>query len=173
MTAAAAAVAAAYEAVSGEQWDRTGRRSDGATFTVDTFARYHLHDLVHHAHDVSHITKRVTVASYEADAEAYAAGQPPVSGEVAAAVEGFAGLLENGARVLEVGSGSGRDATAARGAWPVGPPYRHHPGLRPPAPGRGPRGDRPRPAGRRPRRSRARGAVRRGLGLGQPAPRAS
>ena len=77
---------------------------------VDTFARYHLHDLVHHAHDVSHITKRVTVASYEADAEAYAAGQPPVSGEMAAAVEGFAGLLENGARVLEVGSGSGRDA---------------------------------------------------------------
>jgi len=110
VTAAAAAVAATYQGVSGDQWDRTGRRSDGATFTIDTFARYHLHDLVHHAHDVSHITKRVTVASYEADAEAYAAGQPPVSDEMAAAVEGFAGLLENGARVLEIGSGSGRDA---------------------------------------------------------------
>ncbi|MEJ7795228.1 MAG: class I SAM-dependent methyltransferase, partial [Nocardioides sp.] len=111
VTAAAAAVAATYQGVSGDQWDRTGRRSDGATFTIDTFARYHLHDLVHHAHDVSHITKRVTVASYEADAEAYAAGQPPVSDEMAAAVEGFAGLLENGARVLEIGSGSGRDAS--------------------------------------------------------------
>jgi len=111
LTAAAAAVAGAYEEVSGEQWERTARRSDGATFTVDTFARYHLHDLVHHAHDVSHITKRVTVASYEADAEAYAAGQPPVNDDMAAAIEGFAGLLENGARVLEVGSGPGRDAT--------------------------------------------------------------
>ncbi len=111
VTRTAAAVAAAYEGVTGDQWERTGRRSDGATFTVDTFARYHLHDLVHHAHDVSHITKRVTVASYDADAEAYAAGQPPVSDDVVAALDGFAGLLENGARVLEVGSGSGRDAT--------------------------------------------------------------
>ncbi len=110
VTAAAAAAAGAYEEVSGDQWERTARRSDGAAFTVDTFARYHLHDLVHHAHDVSHITKRVTVASYEADAEAYAAGQPPVTDDMAAAIEGFAGLLENGARVLEVGSGSGRDA---------------------------------------------------------------
>jgi hypothetical protein len=31
---------------------RTGRRSDGAVFTVDTFARYLLHDPVHHLHDV-------------------------------------------------------------------------------------------------------------------------
>ncbi|MGZ5398880.1 MAG: class I SAM-dependent methyltransferase [Nocardioides sp.] len=110
VTAAATAVAAAYEGVSDEMWERAGRRSDGASFTIDTFARYHLHDLVHHAHDVSHITKRVTVASYEADAEAYTAGQPPATEEMVAAVEGFAGLLENGARVLEIGSGSGRDA---------------------------------------------------------------
>lgn len=110
VSAAAAAVAAAYDTVSGDLWERSGRRSDGARFTVDTFARYHLHDLVHHAHDVSHITKRVTVASYEADAEAYVAGQTPASDEMAAAVEGFAGLLEHGARVLEIGSGSGRDA---------------------------------------------------------------
>ncbi|MGZ8751234.1 MAG: class I SAM-dependent methyltransferase, partial [Pseudonocardia sp.] len=111
LTAAATAVAAVYEGVVAEQWQRTGRRSDGATFSIDSFARYHLHDLVHHAHDVSHITKRVTVASYEADAEAYAAGHVPASDDRAAAVEGFAGLLENGARVLEIGSGSGRDAT--------------------------------------------------------------
>ncbi len=110
VTAAAERVAAAYESVCGIQWQRTGARSDGAVFTVDTVARYHLHDLVHHAHDVSHVTKRVTVASYDADAAAYAAGQPPVSEDLTAAIEGFAGLLANGARVLEVGSGTGRDA---------------------------------------------------------------
>ena len=31
---------------------RTGRRSDGAVFTVESFARYLLHDPVHHLHDV-------------------------------------------------------------------------------------------------------------------------
>ena len=112
VTAAAETVASAYEQVAGDQWDRTGSRSDGATFTVDTFARYHLHDLVHHAHDVSHITKRVTVASYEASAEAYAAGQPPLSDDVRAAIDAFVALLPTGSRVLEIGTGSGRDALA-------------------------------------------------------------
>ncbi|HYH34477.1 MAG TPA: class I SAM-dependent methyltransferase, partial [Nocardioides sp.] len=107
---AAEAVAASYEQVSTEQWNRTGRRSDGAVFTVDSFARYHLHDLVHHAHDVSHITKRVTVASYEASAQAYRDGVPPMSPDTRAAVDRFAAALPEGARVLEVGSGSGRDA---------------------------------------------------------------
>ena len=39
--------------------DRAAQRR--RAFTVDTFARYHLHDLVHHAHDVSWVdlTKRV------------------------------------------------------------------------------------------------------------------
>jgi hypothetical protein len=32
---------------------RTGRRSDGASFTVESFARYLLHDPVHHLHDVN------------------------------------------------------------------------------------------------------------------------
>ena len=27
-------------------------RSDGARFTVDSFARYFIHDLIHHVHDV-------------------------------------------------------------------------------------------------------------------------
>jgi hypothetical protein len=31
---------------------RPGRRSDGASFTVESFARYLLHDPVHHLHDV-------------------------------------------------------------------------------------------------------------------------
>ncbi len=112
LVAAAEAVASRYATVTGDHWQRTGRRSDGATFTVDTFARYHLHDVVHHAHDVSHITKRVTVASYDASAEAYRDHAPTLSPETAAALDRFVDALPEGARVLEVGSGSGRDAAA-------------------------------------------------------------
>jgi hypothetical protein len=50
---AAEKLAAEFEGVSGEQWQRTGNRGDGARFTVDTFARYFLHDPVHHLHDVN------------------------------------------------------------------------------------------------------------------------
>jgi hypothetical protein len=32
-------------------WERTGTRSDGAHFTIDTFARYFIHDPIHHLHD--------------------------------------------------------------------------------------------------------------------------
>ena len=110
VTAAAETVAAAYERVSGEQWNRTGRRSDGAVFTVDSFARYHLHDLVHHAHDVSHITKRVTLESYQAQAEDYAEATQQLPDVLGAAMDRFAADLGDGARVLEVGSGAGRDA---------------------------------------------------------------
>ncbi len=46
------ALADAFDAVAGDQWARTGHRSDGATFTIDTFARYLVHDPVHHVHDV-------------------------------------------------------------------------------------------------------------------------
>ena len=42
-----------FAAVRPEQWARTGRRSDGAVFTVESFARYFVHDVVHHLHDVS------------------------------------------------------------------------------------------------------------------------
>ncbi len=47
-----ARLAAAFDAVTPEQWARTGKRSDGARFTVDTFSRYLLHDPVHHVWDV-------------------------------------------------------------------------------------------------------------------------
>jgi hypothetical protein len=47
------ALAASFDRVSGDQWERTGTRSDGARFTVDTFARYLVHDPVHHLHDVT------------------------------------------------------------------------------------------------------------------------
>jgi hypothetical protein len=49
---AAEKLAAEFDSVSGAQWQRTGKRSDGARFTVETFARYFLHDPVHHLHDV-------------------------------------------------------------------------------------------------------------------------
>jgi DinB superfamily len=48
---AAAELVAAFDAVTPEQWERTGRRSDGANFTVETFARYFIHDPIHHLHD--------------------------------------------------------------------------------------------------------------------------
>ncbi|RYU12465.1 DinB family protein [Nocardioides iriomotensis] len=52
LVAAAEAVAVRYAGVEGDLWRRTGRRSDGAVFTVDSIGRYHLHDVVHHLYDV-------------------------------------------------------------------------------------------------------------------------
>jgi hypothetical protein len=49
---ATGAVADRYASVSGTDWDRPGRRSDGARFTVDSLGRYHLHDVEHHLYDV-------------------------------------------------------------------------------------------------------------------------
>ena len=50
---AAGPLADRFDGVAGEQWQRTGHRSDGATFTVETFARYFIHDPVHHLDDVA------------------------------------------------------------------------------------------------------------------------
>src|SRR5690606_16981276 len=47
------AMAAGLDAVPPKAWGRTGRRSDGAAFTIDSFSRYLLHDLVHHEWDVN------------------------------------------------------------------------------------------------------------------------
>jgi hypothetical protein len=51
LAAAADTLATRFEGVSGPAWSRTGTRSDGAHFTVATFARYFIHDPVHHLHD--------------------------------------------------------------------------------------------------------------------------
>ena len=48
-----AALADAFDAVHSGQWARPGQRSDGAVFTVASFSRYLLHDVVHHGWDVT------------------------------------------------------------------------------------------------------------------------
>jgi hypothetical protein len=53
LVAAAEDLAEAFDTVRDDQWGRPGRRSDGASFTVETFARYMIHDPVHHLWDVS------------------------------------------------------------------------------------------------------------------------
>lgn len=52
LTEAAALLAADFEAVPDGAWVRRGLRGDGSVFTVDTLARYFIHDPVHHLHDV-------------------------------------------------------------------------------------------------------------------------
>ena len=49
---AAKRLAASFSDVKADQWQRTGFRSDGAHFTIDSFARYLIHDPIHHLHDV-------------------------------------------------------------------------------------------------------------------------
>ena len=46
-------LAALFDSVKGERWQRTGYRSDGAAFTVDTISRYFIHDILHHLKDVN------------------------------------------------------------------------------------------------------------------------
>jgi hypothetical protein len=52
LTTAGLSMANALDGVAPTSWQRTGLRSDGAMFTVDTFARYFLHDPTHHVVDV-------------------------------------------------------------------------------------------------------------------------
>ena len=49
---AADKLATRFDGVVGDQWQRKGHRGDGAEFTVSTFARYLIHDPVHHLWDV-------------------------------------------------------------------------------------------------------------------------
>jgi hypothetical protein len=52
LCAAAEAAAASFEAVGPGDWQRTGRRSNGSRFTIETLGQYFLHDVIHHLHDV-------------------------------------------------------------------------------------------------------------------------
>jgi hypothetical protein len=55
LAAAATELASAFEQLSPDQWVRVGRRSDGASFTVSSMAKYLTHDLVHHRRDVREV----------------------------------------------------------------------------------------------------------------------
>jgi hypothetical protein len=52
LMAASDALTARFATVTAEQLDRTGFRSDGAAFTISSFAKYFVHDPIHHAHDI-------------------------------------------------------------------------------------------------------------------------
>jgi hypothetical protein len=52
LTVAGDAVARSFDGVAGPGWTRTGRRSDGASFTVESLGRYFAHDWIHHLWDV-------------------------------------------------------------------------------------------------------------------------
>lgn len=53
IVSAGSTLADAFDAVPDDAWQRTGRRGDGARFTVESFARYLIHDPVHHLWDVT------------------------------------------------------------------------------------------------------------------------
>ncbi len=116
LAAAAELVAATYDGISGDQWQRPGRRSDGSVFTAESLGRYHLHDVVHHLHDIGHDPRSMTVAAYSGSAAAYAAGTAAMPDSVQRVLDRFAATLGAGARVLEIGSGPGRDALALEAA---------------------------------------------------------
>jgi SAM-dependent methyltransferase len=112
---AAEAVAAAYDGVPVDDdatWGRPGFRSDGSEFTVDTLGRYHLHDIVHHAWDVRSEVTRAVVEAYDAQADAYVEATAPFNDQVRERLEAFVATVGEGAHVLEIGSGGGRDARA-------------------------------------------------------------
>jgi hypothetical protein len=52
LTTSGEELAEAYSRVGGEDWARTGVRSNGSVFTVESLGRYLLHDLFHHVWDV-------------------------------------------------------------------------------------------------------------------------
>ena len=55
LVADAAALADAFDTVA--DWSRPGRRSDGVSFTIETFAKYFIHDPIHHLWDVTKLVE--------------------------------------------------------------------------------------------------------------------
>ncbi len=112
---AADVVAARYDAIKDapeETWARRGLRDNGSEFTVDSIARYHLHDVLHHSHDVRDTAVQATAAAYDVDAEAFSDATSELNDGVRAELDWLAGAVGAGASVLEIGSGGGRDAIA-------------------------------------------------------------
>ena len=113
LTATAEQAAATYDALVGDDWSRPGRRSNGDVFTIESIGRYHLHDVVHHLWDVA---GALTVAGYHRQAAAYRDAGQPLPDSIRVAIDGLVAALPPGARVLEIGSGAGRDAAALEAA---------------------------------------------------------
>ncbi len=112
LVAAADAVAQRYDALvqaPEETWARRGLRSNGSEFTVDSLARYHLHDVLHHTHDVRDTAARATVAAYDGNAVDYSDATWELNDELRKELDDFALAVEAGV-VLEIGSAGGRDA---------------------------------------------------------------
>jgi SAM-dependent methyltransferase len=112
LVAAAYAVADVYASVPDDDWGRKGFRSDGSVFNIASLGRYHLHDIEHHLNDVAHLADRATIAAYDAHADDYAIGTAEMPDEVTANMVRFVGAVGTEARVLEIGTGPGRDALA-------------------------------------------------------------
>ncbi len=113
LAAAAESIAQRYDALVGapeETWARPGLRDNGTEFTVDSLSRYHLHDVLHHSHDVRHVAARATVTAYDGDTEEYSAATAELNDGLRAELAAFAAAVGAGGSVLEVGSGGGRDA---------------------------------------------------------------
>jgi hypothetical protein len=53
LAAAGEVVAERYERVAGDEWSRTGTRSNGSRFTVASLGTYLLHDIAHHLWDLT------------------------------------------------------------------------------------------------------------------------
>jgi SAM-dependent methyltransferase len=111
---AAEAVAERYEAVPPGAWSRRGFRSNGSEFSIESLGLYHLHDLVHHAWDVRAAAARATVEAYDVSAAAFRDGT--MRETIDPMITAYAEAVGTGARVLEVGSGGGRDARALESA---------------------------------------------------------
>jgi hypothetical protein len=52
LEASAATLAARFDALRPEEWERPGLRSNGSRFTIESIGRYLLHDCVHHVWDI-------------------------------------------------------------------------------------------------------------------------
>jgi SAM-dependent methyltransferase len=110
LVASAYAVGDLYASVPDDDWGRKGLRSDGSLFNIASLGRYHLHDIEHHLHDVATLAERVTIGAYDAYAEEYAAGTSDLPDVVAGSMTRFVDAVGTSARILEIGSGPGRDA---------------------------------------------------------------